>query len=606
MVLKPSTFWATVIKANQQCSNRQSGAYCQTLSHDNNEAYRCYESRWGSASAGKTLSVLNLSELLQAYPSMTISMATTTQKSLSVLSYVDVYATRTPSPTVTSPSGYLNLIKSGPPSCVNTLNATCAGLYAASQKCWSEAYPPGPEGCFCQALASNSCTSFCTANVEERNGYYQWVMGLCSTTNDTFITGWPEYKNRTQALYEDLIPWSWRIQADHQANSGAVCPSTTAKIASFALVNLLVGISTLFLGRRTVVHKMTFGMCGHPGSQMWVLIAFMVVGLNILANFINALLIKRATGFSAVPIWTLVIFWMCRPRLAWLATALVKVEVKKHMYTSLGASAMLVEFILQGVGAVYLGQTVVFASKRKFYIRNKLQYAPAHKSALYMYSGALVWIVAIGFFYLYVLYNYLGVKQVLFMVFSVIWKGLTAAGRGVAKVIPKRKKQHAEQTDSETATHIDGGRPKAFSDTAPPAYSEAPPTGELRGGGGNEEPDWIASLNKMGLDTRVLSNISIVFVFMLLPFVGQWLFWIGFVGLFAERYCPPEVWTLAGVWTVFSAVGELYRGVMGLWNGWLIVHRCVSWGVAVGFGRGGRAVLSGEHWCLSNGLLCPI
>jgi len=50
-----------------------------------------------------------------------------------------------------------------------------------------------------------------------------------------------------------------------------------------------------------------------------------------------------------------------------------------------------------------------------------------------------------------------------------------------------------------------------------------------------EEIDLNDVLDRMGLNDAIMSRISSVFFFMLLPFIGQWMFWVGFVGLYADR-----------------------------------------------------------------------
>ena len=67
--------------------------------------------------------------------------------------------------------------------------------------------------------------------------------------------------------------------------------------------------------------------------------------------------------------------------------------------------------------------------------------------------------------------------------------------------------------------------------------------------------DWVDALQRMGLNAGKLSVISKAFVFLLLPFIGQWLFWVGFVELYADWYCPPSLWKMTTVWTVLTTFG---------------------------------------------------
>jgi len=43
------------------------------------------------------------------------------------------------------------------------------------------------------------------------------------------------------------------------------------------------------------------------------------------------------------------------------------------------------------------------------------------------------------------------------------------------------------------------------------------------------------TIERMGLSPTIVSGISFVFCFMFVSFIGQWMFWVGFVGLAQER-----------------------------------------------------------------------
>src|SRR5579871_6416765 len=147
--------------------------------------------------SGRTVTILGLDELRSLYPSMTLTFTAGQSGTSTWLAFSTMYPTMTLSGTSaasSSPSVYLNLIKSNPPSCVNALNTTCTALFDASRRCWSEAFPPGPQGCYCEALVLMNCTELCASNPRDRNAYYEWVMGMCSSNNATgnFSANWPE------------------------------------------------------------------------------------------------------------------------------------------------------------------------------------------------------------------------------------------------------------------------------------------------------------------------------------------------------------------------------------------------------------------------------
>ena len=551
------------------------------------QAYQCMTTHYSLASSAdaKTLTVLDLVGLQQAFAGSTVTMTSTANSTYTRYAFVDMYASRTLASSVSNPSGYLAAIKANPPACVNSLNTSCTALYTAAQDCWSEAYPLGPQGCYCTALLTTGCPQLCSSASKDRRTYYNWAVGMCSTLNSTvganFTRSWAEFQNRTDTYYADLLPWKWTIRPAPNATATAHhCPSTSAKIASFALINAIVGVSTLFLGRRTVVNRLTCGFLGNAGSPTWPLVSLFVVAINLLANFINALSIHKLTGYVVPSIGTLVIFWMSRPRLAWLATALGPVQKEQSMYVSLAASALLTEFVLQSVGAVFIGRTVVFAARNGYYKINALQFAPKKTSALMMFAGALLWVVSIGSFYLYVIWNYFGVGKVVSRTGGWAWggvkKGGRFVGRGLKKAWPwtggRRSARDSVLTDNDSeprpgdndsasdemvtqarAAGYTSYRDRAREDrieAAPPSYrdfrnpstarklpklSEKHPSANTLAVEDRGHMQWEEALERMGLNQHILSRISLVFVFMLLPFVGQWLFWVGFVGLLADQ-----------------------------------------------------------------------
>jgi hypothetical protein len=166
---------------------------------------------------------------------------------------------------------------------------------------------------------------------------------------------------------------------------------------------MIVGLSSFFLGRRDVVKRLTFGIFGRRGSCSWVFTGLLGVIFHLISNMVNTLLIKFAPGFSNIPKGPLVHFWISRPRIAWLAPFLMFVQSSKSVYFSLSASSILTEFILQAIGAAYAGRPVNFGIKHGFYgnATSALDAMPdAHAGALF-YRGAMIWMVCIGFFFLW-------------------------------------------------------------------------------------------------------------------------------------------------------------------------------------------------------------
>lgn len=278
--------------------------------------------------------------------------------------------------------------------------------------------------------------------------------------------------------------------------------------------------------------------------------ALISVALNMFANLINALLVQHTPGFEAVPIGALVLFWCTRPRIAWVATALMKVEEKKSMYFSLGASSLLAEIVLQIVGSPYLGMTVNFARKKGYYRAGKLKGIPHGWDALIMYAGALLWLVSVGAFLVYHLGLVLGV-------WDLVRRGLKTSWGGIVKVWRPVQAAGGRGWDSFVRFLQEFGvlcrkawnlivRCFCFWRTPPQQEEEAQPTSaeeaqQHSNQKGEEEATTIIEVREvlstddilatMGLNKKKLKAITFTPAFMLLPFLGQWLFWAGFVRL---------------------------------------------------------------------------
>jgi hypothetical protein len=233
------------------------------------------------------------------------------------------------------------------PECVNAMSTLCPGLYSFSLGCrenddWRQV------SCFCGALMETSCPGLC-ASKQEAKEYIKWITGFCGegtvwrhiTNGSGLGLPWPDrdtvYQNakgkipREKKPYDGtLFPWNWRV-GPKQGSPETKCPSTSLKLGSFATINIIIGLLSIILGRRSLVQKITFGYLGRAGSPLWPLMGVISVALNLIANYINALLLRRIPAFSDVPVGSLVLFWCTRPRMAWMATALVWVQYKESM-----------------------------------------------------------------------------------------------------------------------------------------------------------------------------------------------------------------------------------------------------------------------------------
>jgi hypothetical protein len=335
----------------------------------------------------------------------------------------------TPAPTSIVLSSFLRQINGVSPPCINNMTAACPSLYSAVQQCWNKT---SPRECFCPNVKSISCPGVCVTG-EGPADYLNWVLKACdgnstkngnaSTITSPFRQQWVDLHTLEDDAYAALFPWQWQVKNNQNATVGANatspgCPSTQAKLGSFAAINVVVFIVAAIVGRRQVVHRITFRRWGKKGDHSAVVFtAFLSVTLNLVANLINATLIRRNPGYRHINIGNLLLLWSSRPRLAWGAGLLAKVE--KEEYTSLAASAILAEVILQMIGSVYIGITGNWARRYHFYLAHHLDNVPHKRDALVMYGGALLWLVSIGLAAIMAFLAYTSVGNILM---SGLWK----------------------------------------------------------------------------------------------------------------------------------------------------------------------------------------
>lgn len=487
----------------------------------------------------------------------------------------------------------LDNIRGNHPPCAEAVSSTCTELYDDTVKCWNET---SPQFCFCSALLDTSCQDICTARGEPRQ-YLSWIRGACSTIDnipltdqsssnrtvaEVFSPDWQDFDAFQAMAREDLFPWTWRVVQNKTDGSPPMkCPSRKAKLSSFAIINAITLIATLYYGRREFIEWATRGWLGALGSPWWPVGALASTILVIIATLVNAKLVNSTPGFEATPIGQLALLWFCRPRLSWLAIPLVKVRLDKGTFVSIGASAIFSEIVLQGLSMFYLGRTVNWGRDNNYYRLGNIDgvIIPYGKPAHMMYAGALLWMVAIGFVVLNALWTFLGLNRLVKAFFAYIfgymnsfreparavmtdvgegisesWNAITRSmkdsfkrgmighfartlppmenmktmvdnqTRGVQAPPDRPDQARRREEDLMAISWVENGEPYEENEKAPAGVPRLiedtqPDRGYL---------DW---LYHMGLSLEALDKMTSVFIWMVLPFIGQWLFWVGFVDL---------------------------------------------------------------------------
>jgi hypothetical protein len=385
---------------------------------------------------------------------------------------------------------------------------------------------------FCTGVDSAACSTACTLLGEPRV-LYGWVNNTCAMPYDLDMESWKDVtmekdKASISQWISTLIPWNWTVQAYPKATtftslgiqitdpsisssdpyvsvppSGqGTCPSSTSqKLGVFAAVNVSMALLLPIIGRRTVINRVTFGIFGTLGSQWWPVVGMISACLNVLANAINAHLIRTTPGYEDVPFGALVLLWCTRPRLAWLAVFLAAVEAEDGMYFGSAASAITSEAILQTLGSVYFGITANYGRKNKFYLLKHLDPYPRGGNAHMMYAGALLWLIM--------------------LIFTLI--ACFAAIVGLNEVI-----ENAHKMMSGIERAANAVRDPVLDMEWLPKWVKS--LMSRRQQGPIEAP---RKLTKAEIDSiATVASASIIFV----AFLAQWLFWAGFVGAARERY----------------------------------------------------------------------
>lgn len=462
---------------------------------------------------------------------------------------------------------YNDIEGAAPPPCVNAISTSCPQLQEEATGCipddLNKTYV-APQSCFCPKLVNTSCPDICQQGRDTAD-YLNWALKLCGnyTTygdkNASFTQAWKDFAQLEHTAYLNLMPWSWKIQynpEDDYRPPPALgqpplrlpkCPSETGKFLSFVSINISVFAISLILGRRTVVHKLTFGKMGKPeGSGMWVLTSLFFLGLSIAANFINAYLIRSAPGFGSVSLGDLVLLWCSRPRLAWSAALLVFVGKERGVYFTTGASALISEIVLQSLGAVYLGRTVDFAALHSFYrVGRGDTVVMGWAYALMMYVGALLWILAVGWALFQIVYSFLGLRELVYRVLDKADKRSSEATRRQRDRIATAGRQRAakhvlswiavSRNVLMDRSHFLYRLRQGVREEHQVAVRERPHSRNATQTSRTFGYDWRKALEAMGLSEESLKRMRTVVFLMIPPFIGQWLFWAGFIRLAGDR-----------------------------------------------------------------------
>lgn len=107
------------------------------------------------------------------------------------------------------------------------------------------------------------------------------------------------------------IPVEWII-APTNAQPGQ-CPSAAATMGSFGAAAAIVALGLLVLGRRTVVHKLTFGWLGTRHGKGVFFTWALSVSLHILSNLLVSAIVVTSDGYERLSLVTVFALYASRP-----------------------------------------------------------------------------------------------------------------------------------------------------------------------------------------------------------------------------------------------------------------------------------------------------
>ena len=112
-----------------------------------------------------------------------------------------------------------------------------------------------------------------------------------------------------------FIPWSWVVKP----GAGQVnCPSASATLRTFAIVNGVVVFLSLIVGNRAFLYSLSGKRLGKSSSHTWRYMWLVTFGLQLAANALVASIYTSSGNKNSPTIWQLVLFFTTRPRLGWL------------------------------------------------------------------------------------------------------------------------------------------------------------------------------------------------------------------------------------------------------------------------------------------------
>ncbi|KAJ4308499.1 hypothetical protein N0V84_012058 [Fusarium piperis] len=306
---------------------------------------------------------------------------------------------------------YIPLVDWRWPECVADMPRRITDL---TNQCTTHACQPDSNGycqvrhtidraCFCRNMEYDSCQGSCQIS-KTRIDYVKWLHDLCGD-----VEGWhglpAKWRELTVLLSREMIPWRWTVKPtnnsniDHSPGLGFVeaegkCTSNEWKLGSIVLINIATLLAA-FLSRRREDRRDMVDSESHSNQPHWLAKGVILAGLQLLAHWVNAVIVQSTPGYGAVPVLQLVLLWCSLPQPDLSAVLPSRIRWHGAKVCSSSASSLVAGVILQVPASYHMFLTVDFA-RRQVFDFNSIMNAKKGHLALLMYAGALVWLLTIA------------------------------------------------------------------------------------------------------------------------------------------------------------------------------------------------------------------
>jgi hypothetical protein len=238
--------------------------------------------------------------------------------------------------------------------------------------------------CVCRYLSYSLCGRTCQ-DFEARISYVNWLHQACGA-----VHGWhglpDDWKQLAQPSFLDMIPWHWPFIKPEYSK-----PTPYSTLMLFNFLVIIVNFGCYKVDSHPISHG--FPLLSIP--QHWILRGMSMIGVQVLAYWIHALIIGSTPGYEGTSDLEMILLSCSMPRLTWLLLLLIGIQPMEKVDLTTAASALWAEAVFQVLSSYHLLKTIVYGFTHNFYF-GRLAEVDTGGSAQLMYFGALMWLIVVG------------------------------------------------------------------------------------------------------------------------------------------------------------------------------------------------------------------